>query len=71
MIYKNANGIEKILNDSSNTMIASGSKTQDGEQVTNVSQMWNDSEGLLLRSNGSNASGNYSGEMNWVLSDTI
>lgn len=71
VIYKNANGIEKILNDSSNTMIASGSKTQDGEQVTNVSQMWNDSEGLLLRSNGSNASGNYSGEMSWVLSDTI
>lgn len=71
VIYKNANGIEKILSDSSNTMIASGNKTQDGEQVTNVSQMWNDSEGLLLRSNGSNTSGNYSGKMDWVLSDTI
>ncbi|QCX23755.1 lectin-like domain-containing protein [Companilactobacillus futsaii] len=71
VIYKNANGIEKVLNNNSKTLIANGSKTQEGEQVTNVSQMWNDSEGLLLRSNGSNISGNYSGEMNWVLSDTI
>lgn len=71
MIYKNSNGIEKILNNNSNTLIASGNKTQDGEQVTSVSRLWNDSEGLLLRSNGTNTMGNYSGEMNWVLSDTI
>lgn len=71
VIYKNSNGIEKILNNNSNTLIASGNKTQDGEQVTSVSRLWNDSEGLLLRSNGTNTMGNYSGEMNWVLSDTI
>lgn len=71
MIYKNSNGIEKILNNNSNTLIASGNKTQDGEQITSVSRLWNDSEGLLLRSNGTNTMGNYSGKMDWVLSDTI
>ena len=71
VIYKNSNGNEKSISGESYVAIATAHKTQDGEQDTNIGQLWNNSEGLMLRTNGITTSGNYSGQMNWVLSDTV
>ena len=71
VVFKNSDGAEQNINSSSYTPIASGKKTQTGEQVTNVSQLWNNSDGLMLRTNGITTAGHYSGNMRWVLSDTV
>lgn len=71
VIYKNSNGNETAISGKSYISIATGHKTQDGEQDTNIGQLWNESDGLMLRTNGITESGNYSGQMNWILSDTV
>ena len=71
MIYRKADGIEQDINGSSFVPIASGLKTQSGEQETNIGKLWNDSEGLMIRSDGISAEGSYSGKMNWTLSDAV
>ncbi|MQS76233.1 hypothetical protein [Companilactobacillus halodurans] len=71
IVFKKSNGIENLLTDQGKIPIANGYKTQDGEQTTNVGRSWNDSEGLMLKTNGVNAVGQYSGEMNWTLSDSV
>lgn len=70
VVYKNSDGVEQAINNGM-VLIANGNKTQAGEQITNVGQAWNDSEGLMLRVNGLTTKGEYSGQMNWNLSDTI
>jgi len=70
VVYKNSDGTVKNLSDNSLLKIASGSKNQDGEQMTNVGTSWNDAEGIMPKATGQNVSGHYSGTMNWVLSDT-
>lgn len=71
VIYRNSNGVENIISNEKSAMIASGHKTQSGNQSTNVGQSWNDAEGIMLRTSGFNTQGLYSGKMNWTLSDTI
>lgn len=71
MIYRSANGLEQNISGNSFLPIASGLKTQSGEQETNIGKLWNDSEGLMLRSDGMSSEGAYSGKVNWTLSDTV
>lgn len=71
VIFRNADGVENIISNEGSSLIASGLKTQSGNQATNVGQSWNDSEGIMLRTSGFNTQGIYSGKMNWTLSDTI
>lgn len=71
VIYRNANGSENSLSNKAWANIASGYKTQSGEQETNVGKSWNDSEGIMLKTSGLNEAGMYSGTMNWTLSDAV
>jgi len=60
VIYKNSNGLEKDISNSSKVLIASGYKSGAGLQSTNVGQTWNSSDGIMLRSKGINEAGNNS-----------
>jgi len=71
VIYRNSNGLEKNISDTSKVLIASGYKSGSGLQSTNIGQTWNSSDGIMLRSKGINEAGNYSGKMNWILADTL
>lgn len=71
VIYRNLSGSENPLSNNSLTHIASGYKTQTGEQETNVGKTWNNSEGIMLKTTGLNEAGSYSGTMNWTLSDAV
>ena len=71
LIYRNSNGIEQSLIGNNAIAIATGVKTATGEQVTDITQSWNNANGILLRSNGSSEVGTYTGTINWTLSDTI
>lgn len=69
VVYKDSNGDEQVL--ANNVQIATGFKTQTGEQDTSINKKWNATDGLMLQTNGLTTAGNYSGQMNWILSDTI
>lgn len=71
VIYKNSSGQITNINNDSSALIATGLKTQEGEQLTNVGTSWNDAEGIMLKTNGVNLAGQYQGKMTWVLSDTV
>lgn len=71
VIFKSSSGVITNLFNNDNVPIATGYKQGSGREVTNVGQNWNDSEGIMLKTTGQNTIGNYSGKMDWVLSDTI
>ncbi|CAJ1177929.1 hypothetical protein CPR19092_LGOLGGFK_00217 [Companilactobacillus paralimentarius] len=69
LVFKNSSGSEQSLTGSTGVNIANGYKSADGNQVTNVGKSWNDSDGILLKTTGFNSAGQYTGKMNWVLSE--
>lgn len=71
MVFRNSNGVESILTGNNLVNIANGVKNQTGQQTTNIASNWDDSDGIFLRSNGLTTAGNYSGEINWTLADTV
>lgn len=71
LIFKNSNGLELPITNDESVNIADGYKSVDGEQVTNIGKSWNESDGIMLKSNGFNSSGKYTGKMNWVLSESV
>ncbi|AUI72361.1 lectin-like domain-containing protein [Companilactobacillus alimentarius] len=71
LIFKDSNGSEQTLSGESAVEIAKGYKTITGDEKTNIGQSWNSSEGIMLKTNGLNTSGNYSGTVNWTLSESI
>ncbi|QFR69155.1 hypothetical protein [Companilactobacillus paralimentarius] len=71
LVFKNSSGSEQSLTGSTGVNIANGYKSADGNQVTNVGKSWNDSDGILLKTTGFNSAGQYTGKMNWVLSESI
>jgi Organic solvent tolerance protein OstA len=70
MIFRNSNGVENVLT-GNNVNIASGVKNQTGQQITNIASDWDNSDGIFLRSNGLTPAGQYSGEIDWTLSDVV
>jgi len=71
LVYINGNGDETALINNEPVDIASGLKTATGDQVTDVSKVWNSTSGIFLRSNAESPAGKYQGEIDWTLSDTI
>jgi len=71
VIFKEPTGVEENLSNNEDVSIAQGYKLNDAHQQTDIGKSWNDSEGIMLRTNGMNEIGNYSGTMDWNLSDTI
>lgn len=69
VIFKNTAGTETSLSDSLFS-IAQGYKKQIGDQMTDVSGAWNDSDGLMLKSNGESIAGKYTATLDWTLADT-
>lgn len=69
LVYKE-NNVERVINSTSSQIIVTKTTTENGE-ITNLSDNWNDNEGLLLKiTKGSASVGNYTGIVEWVLNDT-
>lgn len=69
IIFKDKNG--NISDLSNTTDIASGSKTVDGTQISNITQPWTSDNGILLAMTGNNPDGKYTSQITWTIPDSI
>ena len=69
LIYRDHTGKISYLNN--NLTIAENSKDNDETQSKDITENWNSQDGILLISNSQNKAGNYSGEINWSLVDSL
>ncbi|NLR08919.1 MULTISPECIES: hypothetical protein [Lactobacillaceae] len=72
LIYVDAKGIRHHLDGSDNPVIASGSASKDGtELTTNIAKDWTDQSGIMLRVNSGAVQGVYSGEITWSFINSV
>lgn len=69
IIFKDKNG--NISDLSNTTDIASGSKTTEGTQISNITQPWTSDTGILLAMTGNNPEGKYTSQITWTIPDSI
>jgi hypothetical protein len=69
LIYRDPTGKVSYLNN--DLTIAENSKDNDDTQEKSITENWNSQDGILLLSNSQNKAGNYSGEINWSLIDSL
>lgn len=68
LIFMNTNGSEQAL--SNNPIIASRSTAVTSQnKIENIAGDWNDDEGILLENMMPNLSGEYSGDINWTITE--
>lgn len=66
LIFVDGSGQQSILNPIESTVLSSGLKTTES---TNIISQWTESSGILLKVDSGNLKGNYSGSIEWILSD--
>lgn len=69
LIYRDHAGKVSYLNN--DLTIAENFKDDDDTQEKSITENWNSQDGILLLSNSQNKAGNYSGEINWSLVDSL
>ncbi|AYM03654.1 lectin-like domain-containing protein [Levilactobacillus yiduensis] len=68
LIYVDSDGTQHPLSNDMSTLIATGQATGDDTE-TDIAADWSDDQGILLKINGSAMQGNYSGEIDWELTN--
>ena len=69
IIFKNNDG---HISDLSNiTDIASGTKTTDDTQTSDIAKPWSSNTGILLAMTGNNPEGKYTSQITWTIPDSI
>lgn len=64
------NGIATALSNNEISIASGNSKDSDTNVVTDIGGNWNSDDGILLKNNGFNLSGGYTGTIEWTLKDT-
>lgn len=72
LIYVDAKGKPYPLDGTENPIIASGSASEDGtELTTNIAKDWTNQSGILLKVNSGAVQGVYKGEITWSFIDSV
>lgn len=70
LIFVDKNGNQKSLYNNLTT-IATGTKSLDGAQTSQISKQWLANQGILLKQSTYQISGTYQGKITWTISDGI